>query len=185
MTISRGTATGRQRRSRARVATGCCWCARDATGVISLSELKLFLGLAQNDGDVAVTGAQATDIFTANAHGLKNGQPIVLNSLTGGAGLTAGIIYWVITATTNTFQLSLTLGGSAVNFTTDLTAGFFNSITDPLLFQIEQQSVRIVEDYQHISYPAAATFVEFVFGVGTGELYLSNNPTADPTEVLE
>lgn len=153
--------------------------------MIALGELKLFLGLPQSSGDVAVTGVASSDIFTATAHGLRSGQPVVLNSLVGGAGLTADSLYWVIVLTANTFQLSTILGGSVVNFTTDLTAGFFNAATDPLLLQIEQQAVRVVEDYQGITYPPAGTIIEFLDGRGSDKLFLHSNPVADPTEVLD
>jgi hypothetical protein len=79
----------------------------------------------------SVTGVAATDIFTSlnpqdltpMAHNFANGDQVVFSNLTGGAGLTAGIAYFVISATTNTFQVSTTSGGAALNFTTDLTVG--------------------------------------------------------------
>lgn len=71
----------------------------------------------------AVTGVAATDILTSTAHGFSNGNPVIFNTLTGGTGLTAGTTYYVISATTDTFQLSETLAGAAKNFTTDVTAG--------------------------------------------------------------
>lgn len=66
------------------------------------------------------TAANATDTLTATAHGQTNGQKVRVSS-SGAlpAGLTAGTDYYVITAAANTFQLSATLGGAAVNFTTD------------------------------------------------------------------
>lgn len=72
-----------------------------------------------------LTGANATDIFTATAHGFVAGDAVVFNSLTGGAGLVTGKRYYVIAANlaANTFQVSATSGGAAFNFTTDVTAG--------------------------------------------------------------
>lgn len=59
-----------------------------------------------------------TDIVTSNAHGLSNAQPLLLTSTTTlPAGLSANTIYYVISATTNTFQLSTSVGGSAVDIT--------------------------------------------------------------------
>lgn len=70
-------------------------------------------------------GAAATDIITATGHGLAVGDPVQFVTLTGGTGLTVGTTYYVIAAnlTANTFQVSATPGGAAVNFTTDITAG--------------------------------------------------------------
>lgn len=61
------------------------------------------------------TGA-TTDIITSNAHGLKNGDMVVLTTTTAlPAGLATATVYWVIEATTNTFKLSAT---SLSNYTT-------------------------------------------------------------------
>lgn len=72
-----------------------------------------------------LTGASATDILTATGHGLAAGDVVIFTSLTGGTGLVAGTQYHVIAANlaANTFQVSATPGGAAVNFTTDITAG--------------------------------------------------------------
>lgn len=72
-----------------------------------------------------ITGAASTDIFTSpSAHNLVVGDRVVLSALTGGSGLTDGGVYFVIsTPTSTTFTLSTTLGGSSVNFTTNLTDG--------------------------------------------------------------
>jgi hypothetical protein len=72
------------------------------------------------------TSAAADDIIdTAAPHGFVAGQAVKFLTLTGGAGLTAGNTYYVISANlaAQTFQVSATPGGSAVNFTTDITAG--------------------------------------------------------------
>lgn len=72
-----------------------------------------------------LTGVASTDIFTLTAHGFAIGDAVVIPTLFGGAGLTAGKRYYVIAANfaANTFQLALTAGGAAVNYTTDVTAG--------------------------------------------------------------
>lgn len=68
-------------------------------------------------------GVASTDIITVAAHGYANGDLLILVSATGGAGLVVNDPYYVIGVTTNTFQLSKTSGGTAVDFTTDFTAG--------------------------------------------------------------
>ena len=72
------------------------------------------------------TSAAADDIVdTAAAHGFTAGQEVEFATLTGGAGLTALVSYFVIAANlaATTFQVSATKGGAAINFTTDITAG--------------------------------------------------------------
>ncbi len=66
------------------------------------------------------TAANATEIYTAEAHGLANGQLVRVSSAgVLPAGLTADTDYYIIAAADNTFQLSLTVGGAAVPITTD------------------------------------------------------------------
>lgn len=84
-----------------------------------------------SEGDVGAaitlaTSAAADDIVdTATAHGFAAGDKVVFPSLTGGTGLTAGRVYYVIAANlaATTFQVSTTAGGAAVNFSADITAG--------------------------------------------------------------
>ena len=73
---------------------------------------------AGTDGEF--TANATTDTITATAHGLPNGA--VVNFLSNGSlpgGITAypNEFYYVINQTTNTFQISLTSGGSAVDIT--------------------------------------------------------------------
>lgn len=81
-----------------------------------------------NSGSATVT--VATDIITLNGHGYVNDQKLVLASLATATGATAGDTLYVINATTNTFQVSTTKGGSALNFGgTDGTATFNTGAT--------------------------------------------------------
>jgi hypothetical protein len=83
--------------------------------------------IGDDSTEVAVTGTAATDLFSKTAHGLSAGNVIRFTVLVGGAGLTANLNYYVISdgLTADAFKVSLTAGGSAVNFTTDVTAGSF------------------------------------------------------------
>lgn len=76
-----------------------------------------------------------TNVFTLNAHGRVNGDVI---GYTAGGGvlpvpLVAGVAYYVVSATTNTWQVSLTLGGEAIDIATAGTANAtrgFAKLTD-------------------------------------------------------
>lgn len=73
-----------------------------------------------------VTGVAATDLIsTTTAHGFIAGTRVKFPSLTGGAGLSVGTLYYVIAGglTATDFKVSLTEGGAAVDVTTALTAG--------------------------------------------------------------
>jgi hypothetical protein len=86
--------------------------------------------------DVALANpsAAADDIIdTTPAHGFAAGDAVVFTALTGGAGLVVNQVYYVIAANlaANTFQVSATPGGAAVNFTTDITAGTVVQVAAP------------------------------------------------------
>lgn len=70
----------------------------------------------------AATFAASTDVFTSYAHGYSNDFRILVYDIhTAGVptGYTEGTVYFVVAAATDTFQLSATSGGAAVNGTTD------------------------------------------------------------------
>lgn len=72
----------------------------------------------------------AGDVFEAEAHGFPNGQRVVLIDTQGAVlptGVVEGLDYYVVNATADTFQVSLTEGGAAVPLTTD-GAGFVQDI---------------------------------------------------------
>ncbi len=57
-------------------------------------------------------------VVTWNAHGLNEWTPLVLTTTIAlPTGLTAGVIYYVTNPTTNTFQLSATIGGAPITTT--------------------------------------------------------------------
>lgn len=72
---------------------------------------------AEESGTVFTTDF-TTDFLTSTAHGLTNGDRVmVFSSTTLPATLASSTIYFVVNKTTDTFQLSLTWGGSAINLT--------------------------------------------------------------------
>lgn len=72
-----------------------------------------------------ITSVASTDVITTgSAHGFNVGDPVWFNTLTGGAGFTENILYYVRSVpSTTTFTVSATLGGALHNHTTNLTAG--------------------------------------------------------------
>jgi hypothetical protein len=76
----------------------------------------------------ANTFTDTGDLVTAASHGLSNGTPIIFQTITTTTGVTTFVRYYLISATTNTFQVSTTYGGSAAALTTD-GSGTFKSIT--------------------------------------------------------
>lgn len=70
----------------------------------------------------SVTGDQASNVVNHTAHPFVNGDQVTFTSLTGGAGLTLGTVYFVGGATVDTYFLSATTGGAAINYTTDISS---------------------------------------------------------------
>lgn len=69
----------------------------------------------------SVTGTASTDIINHAGHNFVTDDTVVFPSLTGGAGLGANTTYYVRTVIEGvSYQLSATLGGAAINFTSDI-----------------------------------------------------------------
>jgi hypothetical protein len=71
----------------------------------------------------SVTLQNTGDTITLNNHGLQNGDTVVFTAVS--IGFSVYTIYYVVSATTNTFQLSLTSGGSAITFGADGTGKIY------------------------------------------------------------
>ena len=83
-------------------------------------------------GSVDAAGVTANNIQSA-AHGLTDTDTVIVSNVLGEAlptGLTEGTIYFVVGATTDTFQLSLTLAGAAINITAQGELYFARFVTE-------------------------------------------------------
>lgn len=80
-----------------------------------------------SDGDLddtnwPVTLTDTGDLVGRTAHGYTDGMTVRLWDIVGTTGVNEGQVYYVVNASTDTFQISLTKGGSAVTLTTNGTA---------------------------------------------------------------
>ena len=68
-----------------------------------------------------ITATNATNVLNASSHGLSDTDRVILTS--SGAdlpnGLVSSVVYFVVSAASGTFKVSLTSGGSAVTFSDD------------------------------------------------------------------
>lgn len=78
----------------------------------------------------SVTGSNSTDVFAKVAHGMSNGQVVILSSLTGGSGLNVSKPYFVVNKNNDDFQLSGVAGGSAVDLGSDVSGVTVTPITE-------------------------------------------------------
>ena len=94
----------------------------DGTGAATLQNSAL--NIDDPVSPFSITGVASTGIITAVGHNFTTNQGVIFPTLTGGAGLTASTtVYFVRDISGDTFKVSTTSGGAAVNFTTDITAG--------------------------------------------------------------
>lgn len=105
------------------------------------------------------TVVAATDVITAVGHGLLNGDRVRVSSDTAlPAGLAAATDYYVISATADTFKLSLTDGGASVDITNtgtgthsvvgyeNLIGFFFESAAVAIRAGIPEQSAEVARE---------------------------------------
>ncbi len=81
---------------------------------------EAFLQVGSTLRGVASVDTTVNDIFQSDGHGLADTNRVFVTTVAGEtlpAGLSATVLYYVITATTDTFQLSATSGGASVAIT--------------------------------------------------------------------
>ncbi len=89
----------------------------------------------------------SVDSLTSNGHGLTNGTRVAFTAVGGEslpAGISAATLYYVVGTGTDTFQISTSLGGSAVNITGQ--GEFFWQSCTPEVFAGAGQLVLAVGD---------------------------------------
>jgi hypothetical protein len=132
----------------------------------------------------ACTGDAGTDIITAVGHNFTENQRIRFQSLTGGSGLFSGgpassTTYFVRNISGNTFQVSTTSGGAAVNFTTNITAGAVLAVQRNLTLRTRKQSFAMTANASNDTITAtghtfvdgdAVSFYNLVGGAGLDEV---------------
>ena len=69
--------------------------------------------------EAPVTFTDVDDLVTRANHGYSNGMRVQFFNITTTTGISNGQFYFVINATTNTFQVAATLGGAALALTND------------------------------------------------------------------
>jgi hypothetical protein len=136
---------------------------------------------------------QGTDTFFLKNHGLTNNKKLYTTAVTG-SGTTIATIntnYWVTVINEDRFQVSLTLGGAAVNFSAGGTATFQTEpylqatqvkvyLTSPLVRTINTTGTHNVNA---VANAAGNYFTLANHGLQTGDLVLLNSATLAPFTV--
>jgi hypothetical protein len=89
------------------------------------SSIQSNVTLGTREVSFACTATASDDFINTSGHNFTDGQQVVFSALTGGSGLSAqSTRYFVRDAEAGVrFKVATTLGGAAVNITTDATAG--------------------------------------------------------------
>lgn len=99
-------------------------------------------GAAAIKGFGTVDATLANDQLFSRGHGLSDGDRVLLFNVfaeTLPTGLTEGTLYYVVSSTTDTFKVSLTLGGAAVDITALGGGEFFWQRVVPEVFASQGQ----------------------------------------------
>lgn len=88
------------------------------SGVTAYKEYD-FTTVALAGTDAPVTFQDTGDTVTRTSHGYSNGMNITFATIVSTTGITAAQTYFVVNATTNTFQLANEIGGAPIALTTD------------------------------------------------------------------
>lgn len=75
-------------------------------------------------------GAATGDLITEEGHARSDTDRVVLFGTSLPTGLTAGVIYYVISSATDQYQVSLTSGGAAVTITADGTGQAYDAVPE-------------------------------------------------------
>lgn len=80
----------------------------------------------------SITGNSGTEVVTIPGLTCVDGMGVTLTSLTGGAGLSTGVKYYLVNSSGSTAKLATSQGGTAIDFTSDITTGTLLVQTDEL-----------------------------------------------------
>jgi len=113
----------------------------------------LYWGWLGSDSGRVFTGLAATEVLTSPGHTFVNDDTVRLYAVPGSTlptGLSAGTTYFVIGVSGNTFQLSATQGGAAINITVDGSGLIAKIAAKPVLngdtVQFVANSIQVSED---------------------------------------
>ena len=109
------------------------------------TSLQTTVAIGPDRTTFSITGDATTDIITATGHNFVTNQAVSFPTITGGSGLNAFTRYFVRDVTASTFKVSTTIGGGAIDFTTNITAGTVRSSASLVLLQGSQYGLDSIQ----------------------------------------
>ena len=123
----------------------------------------------------SITGDAGTDVITATGHNFVTNQAVSFPTLTGGGGLNTFTRYFVRDVTASTFKVSTTIGGGAVDFTTNITAGTVQSSASLVLLQGNRYGLESIQT----AIPDGTAVGGNARGIGAVDLSMNRAVAAD------
>jgi hypothetical protein len=119
------------------------------SSAISISDLSTTndttVSIGPDRTSFSITGNAGTDVITATGHNFVTNQAVSFPTLTGGTNLNVFTRYFVRDVVAGTsFKVSTTIGGGAVDFTTNITAGTVISAASLVLTQGSQYGLESI-----------------------------------------
>jgi hypothetical protein len=116
---------------------------------ISISDLSTTndttVSIGPDRTSFSITGDAGTDVITATGHNFVTNQAVSFPTLTGGSGVNFFTRYFVRDVVAGTsFKVSTSIGGGAVDFTTNITAGTVISAASLVLTQGSQYGLESI-----------------------------------------
>lgn len=137
-TITMASASGRQRASSTTpsipIPAGATVQFLSLWTALSGGTFQHFVPLGSS-GFINYTVDATNNTIEAPSHGLSNGNQVVFIGATPPGGLTEGTLYYVVSATTDDFQVSATAGGAAIDLTNSTDTGMLSKIV-PQTFSV-------------------------------------------------
>ena len=137
------------------------------------------VSLAGTDAPVTITG----NTISRTNHGYTNGRPVTLYNITGITGAYTGVEYFVVNATTDTFQISKLCGGIPLTITGSGTASLlpYKIAQFTITPQAGSHLTRFVLDY---TIPSKLLDITISMPNAIGAGIIINNPTVEQINII-
>jgi len=161
------------------------------------AEKEITWASALNTSDVGIATAVACtfqdtgDTVTLNAHGWANGRAVAFSAITSTTGISTYTTYYVVSQTTNTFQVASTIGGSAIALTTNGSGSVYVPQYRQVIITVVPNASTITQLNLHVKHSTAllqtysSLFLDIAMSFAAmTDLRIGVQTPGDPTQVI-